>query len=87
MKINKMVQQKVDAKILKLHLKVVDNFTAELVSADGEILKDHDGYVPKFMPGEHYGDYVILDIDMDSGQILNWKTPTAEVVEAWIDEN
>jgi hypothetical protein len=32
--------------------------------------------VPDFMPGEHYGDYVMLDVDIDTGKITNWKTPT-----------
>lgn len=36
------------------------------------------------MPGQHYGDYVILDIDLDTGKILNWKPPTAEQIEEWI---
>jgi hypothetical protein len=27
---------------------------------DGKTIAEHDGYVPKWMPGEHYGDYVEL---------------------------
>lgn len=86
MKINKMVQMPVDAKVLKLHLKVSDCFYATLVDDKGEVLKDHDGYVPDFMPGEHYGDYVYLDIDVDTGQILNWKVPTVKQIEAFIGD-
>lgn len=77
---------KVNAKTLKLHLKVCDRFTATLESESGRTLKDHDdGYVPSFMPGEHYGDYVILDIDIDTGQITNWKVPSAVEIQEWID--
>ena len=36
----------------------------------------YDGYVPNFFPDEHFGDYVMLDIDVKSGKILNWKVPT-----------
>jgi len=36
------------------------------------------------MPGEHYGDYLILDIDLDSGKVVNWKPPTAKQIEEWI---
>jgi len=28
------------------------------------------------MPEDHCGDYVELDIDIDTGMILNWKKPT-----------
>ena len=43
---------------------------------NGEQLGEHDGYVPDFFPGQHYGDYVQLEIDVDTGKILNWKKPT-----------
>lgn len=76
----------VEAKVLKIHLKVRDEFTASLVDQNGdEIHTQEDGYVPGFMPGPHYGDYVILDVDLDTGQILNWKPPTAKAIQDWID--
>jgi len=75
---------KVNAKTLKLHLKVCDRFCGSLKSEAGTELLDFDGYVPGFMPGDHYGDYVILDIDIDTGQITNWKVPTAEEIQEWI---
>ena len=85
MEINKLEQVKINAKTLKIHLKVCNRFTASLESATGsEIYAQDDGYVPSFMPEQHYGDYVILDIDIDSGQITNWKTPSPEQIEEWI---
>lgn len=75
---------KVNAKKLSLHLKVVDMFTAGLYDQDGHEIADYEGYVPGFMPGEHFGDYVILDIDIDTGQITNWKPPTKEQIEEFI---
>lgn len=75
----------VEAKVLKLYLKVSDRFSAQLVDQQGlEIFDQEDGYVPDFMPGEHYGDYVDLEIDIDTGKILNWTPPTAEQIEEWI---
>ena len=57
---------KVNAKTLKIYTKVSDRFCASLVSAAGNELHDQDdGYVPDFMPGENFGDYIILDIDID----------------------
>ena len=80
--------QTVNAKTLKIHLKVSDCFTASLVSDKGDVIHEQDdGYVPKFMPGTHYGDYVILDIDIDSGQVTNWKSLTAGDIEDWITPN
>ena len=85
MEINTLETVRVNVKTLKIHLKVSDRFTASLESSTGtEIFEQGDGYVPGFMPGEHYGDYVILDIDIDTGQITNWKKPSAEQVQEWI---
>ena len=76
---------KVQAKTLAIHMKVSDRFSAVLRDQDGSIIHDQtDGYVPDFMPGEHYGDYVILDIDMDTGMVTNWKKPTKTAVQKWI---
>ena len=77
---------KVNAKTLKVYLKVSDRFTAQLFSESGSLVhQQDDGYVPQFMPDEHYGDYVFLNIDIDTGQITNWKQPTAEQIQDWID--
>lgn len=86
MKINQMKKVQVEAKTLSIHLKVSDCFNATLLDKEGEELKDYDGYVPDFMPGEHYGDYVILDIDIDTGMITNWKKPTPEQIEKFISD-
>lgn len=40
----------------------------------------YDGYVPDFFPGEHYGDYLMLDIDVETGQILNWPKGLTQAV-------
>lgn len=78
---------KVQAKTLKLHMKVCDEFEGTLCDQDGDSLKVYSGYVPGFFPGQHYGDYLILDIDIDTGQITNWKTPTASDIEQFISED
>ena len=65
--------QEMEAATLRLCLKVRDEFTATLLAADGSAIHDQDdGYVPDFMPGQHHGDYVMLDIDVDTGRIKNW---------------
>lgn len=86
MEISATKKVQVNAKTLKLHLKVCDRFTAEIADSDNEtIWEQDDGYVPDFMPGQHYGDYVILDIDLDSGQIINWEVPTPGQIEDLIN--
>lgn len=75
----------VEAKTLCLHMKVRDEFCAVLKDQDGDSLKNYEGYVPNFMPGNHYGDYLILDIDIETGKILNWKPPTQEDIEDFIN--
>jgi len=61
-------------RILSILAKCSDLFSATL-RVDGKVVGNYDGYVPRFMPGEHYGDYVTLDINVDTGEILNWRKP------------
>jgi hypothetical protein len=67
-------------KVICISAKCSDLFDASLIEKDGDIeteLGEHySGYVPTFFPGQHYGDYVMLDIDVETGKILNWKKPT-----------
>jgi hypothetical protein len=87
MEIEVKAKKTVEAKLLKLYLKVCDQFTATLEDADGnEICDNGDDYVPGFMPGQHYGDYVILDIDINTGQVVNWKKPDADDLSAWVEK-
>ena len=43
---------------------------------------ESDGYVPNGIGIDEYGDYVVLDIDMETGQIQNWKPVTDKQVIA-----
>ena len=62
-------------KTIQISAKCSDLFSAILIE-DGKERGSYDGYVPKFMPGQHFGDYVELNIDIETGQILNWKKPS-----------
>lgn len=75
----------VEAKCLRLHIKVCDGFAGDVCDQhDEKIGEYYEGYVPDFMPGNHYGDYLILNIDLETGQIINWKPPTKEQIEKFI---
>ncbi len=74
--------------VLRVSAKCSDMFNAQLLpGVGGEPVSEYDGYVPGWFPNpnaEHYGDYVTLEIDVATGQILNWKTPTVgEVNESF----
>ena len=84
--INQKKTVSVDVKTIRIHAKCTDRCVTDIVDQDGETIYQHDGYVPGFMPGDHYGDYVILDIDAESGQILNWKAPSPESLQEFIEE-
>lgn len=65
-------------RILEITAKCSDLFGATLLE-EGIQRREYDGYVPDWFPNPtlvHYGDYVELDIDIDTGKILNWKKPT-----------
>jgi hypothetical protein len=66
------------AKIMKICAKCSDMFGATLEVDGQQMGETYSGYVPDFFPGMHYGDYVILDIDIESGKILKWETPSDE---------
>lgn len=83
-KAKKKVTTEVDVKVVRVHAKPCDSGTYELVGASGEVVARREGYVPDFFPGDHYGDYLILDIDLETGQILNWKPPKQSAIEAFI---
>jgi len=59
--------------VLSICAKVSDLYSHTIYDKDGKVYREYNGYVPSFMPGEHYGDYLMLDVDPYTGVILNWK--------------
>jgi len=85
MKARVTVKQEVDVKTIKVFAKVRDCAGYEVVDSNwNKIAAVDDSYVPEFFPGQHYGDYLYLDIDVETGQITNWKKPTAKQLEDFI---
>jgi hypothetical protein len=64
-----------------LHMKVVDNGTYKLLNRFGEAVIERQCGVPGFFPGEHFGDYLILE--MEAGRVTNWKVKPSQV-EKWV---
>ena len=76
---------------ISISAKCSDLFTAMLREKSGDEINSHyvgeyQGYVPDFFPGNHYGDYVELEIDVETGQILNWKKPTKKDLKIFVAE-
>lgn len=87
MKIDKQKTVQVEVKTVSICCKVSDCFSYRLLDVDGDaVFNQDDGYVPGFMPGKHYGDYVMLDIDIDTGVVVNWKTPSAEEIQKIVNK-
>jgi hypothetical protein len=62
------------ARLLTIVGKVDDRCNARL-EGDGE-RKEHEGYVPRIEGIGNGGDYIRLVIDIDTGKIVGWKTPS-----------
>ena len=72
-----------DAKTVIIQAHCVDCFSASFKDANNvRIGKEYSGYVPAFL-GDN-GDDVNLKIDLETGQILNWKKPTEEEIKELI---
>ena len=67
-------------KTIKISAKCSGMFCANLI-VDGEWVGEYDGYVPDWFPNDHYGEYVILTIDLDTGRIIDWKKPTQKQLD------
>lgn len=68
----------------KIHYKVCDEFTCNIIDPNNYPYVEYDGYVPRFMSPmeENYGDYIIMSID-DNGCIEGWNI---NLVEKFIKE-
>lgn len=67
-------------KTISIMGKVSDKCFAQLFDKDDNQLLEHDGYVPDWMPGGG-GDNIKLEIDNETGKILNWESVKDDVLE------
>lgn len=72
-------------KTLRICAKVSDTGWYGVEDENGNLVAETDGgdYVPNFIPGEHWGDYIELDIDIETGQVLNWNVDK-NVLRSWV---
>ena len=67
MEVNITKPQKVNIKSVRVLPKYVIQHTVKTLANE---------YVPGFFPTEHFGDYLDLTIDIETGKILNWVKPS-----------
>lgn len=68
-------------KVLSITAKCSDLFFGTFEDKDGnQVGPDVDGYVPRNL-GIGGGDYVEMKIDLETGQILNWKKPSQTAIK------
>lgn len=86
MKIHVKKKAEVDVYMVEFRAKIRDEGTYVLYDQNKNILADATNeYVPDWIPGE-YGDYIELQIDVETGQILNWVKPSPEQLAEFIDK-
>lgn len=68
---------------IHLFSKVRDGFFYRFLNAERQVLVEQTGdYVPGFMPGEHYGDYVDLEIELTTGKVRGWNVDADDLQQA-----
>lgn len=85
MKIGIQKTVEVEAKTIEIYAKVRDAGCYTVCDQHGDEIGERDGYVPSWFPGDHYGDYLILKVDLETGYITNWNVPTAEQLQEMFD--
>ncbi len=78
-------QVPVEVKTLEIGIRSwCGQFESRISTQDGQEIVHHYGSAPDFMSNICIGDYLVLNIDLDTGQIINWKPPTAEELQDFI---
>lgn len=72
-------------KTVKFRGKVSDRFDIQLKDVDGNKIYDEGGYMPNWLSVKDYDD-VSMEIDNETGRILNWVPIGDEVLEEYEDE-
>lgn len=75
------VPQQPEVRTIRISAHCSDSCSIDALDADGNVLVEYDGYVPAFMPGQHYGDSVDLEIDVATGKINNWTADSAAILK------
>ena len=86
MKVNITEKVEKDIKFIEVIAHCRDCCITQLTNGVGDVLYEHDGYVPAFLPNTHR-DSLNLIIDLETGQIQNWPKITNDQLQKFIEVN
>ena len=76
--VNQKKQRSSLRKSISFYAKCSDRFGCS-IKEDGEAVGRYEGYPPAFL-GDPHRDGINLEINIETGQILNWKKPSEEEI-------
>ena len=75
----------VEAKTIKICGKVSDMFNASILDQDRQRICEYEGYVPGGF-GIGSDDYIEFELDLETGQILNYHKPSVDDLKRFINK-
>ena len=69
---------------ISISAKCSDMFFASICKDGAGQIGEYDGYVPECFGPNGYGDYVKLEVNVETGQIVGWD---AEAAKEFVEEN
>jgi len=79
------VEVEVEARTLCLHIRVTDQLKTGLEDQYGNEIFSQNGELPDFVPGSFFGDYLVLRMNIDTGQVMNWEVPMPKQLQDWVN--
>ncbi|WPH64064.1 hypothetical protein vBVpP1_65 [Vibrio phage vB_VpP_1] len=76
--------QKVTVKSIQIEIPKDTVVGLKPISNEGMTVYDALAQIPSFI-GQHSKESIYLDIDLETGKILNWQTPTGEQLQSIIE--
>ena len=74
-------------KSIYITAKVGDLINGHVYDINDTVIISFGGVVPEFFPSNNYGEYLNLEIELETGKILNWIPPTKEQINEFIMES
>jgi hypothetical protein len=73
-------------KTITIQVKATDTSFITYHGPNGIVIASEEGNLPNFLPGANYGEYLSLDIDLATGKILNWTSPSQDEISQCLEE-
>jgi len=77
-------RRKIDIQTVAITAKCSDMCQLRFFDQNKDVMINYCGYVPSFLSPDE--DLIGFEIDIKTGQIINWKTPSQADINAIIDQ-